>query len=110
MAAKKRSPEALQDLEAESDAAHLGKPASGWRRRLFTIVFESHTGAGRTFDVVVIVAILLSVAAVIADSVDGITQRYGALLNPAEWMFTILFTIEYIARLVSVERPLRYAR
>jgi voltage-gated potassium channel len=61
------------------------------------------------FDVVVIAAILLSVAAVMADSVESIATRHGRALDFLEWMFTILFTIEYIARLLSVERPLRYA-
>jgi voltage-gated potassium channel len=95
---------------AESDAIELGKPAAGWRRRAFSIVFESDTPAGKRFDVVLIVAILLSVAAVLADSVDSIALRHGALLNGLEWVFTILFTVEYFTRLLCVERPLRYAR
>ena len=100
---------AARDLNAESDTAHFGKPASGWRRRLFEIVFESDTRAGRAFDTVVIVAILLSVAAVIADSIEAVRTRNGPLLDAVEWIFTILFTLEYTARLLCVERPLRYA-
>jgi voltage-gated potassium channel len=87
----------------------FGKPAGGWRLQLFKVVFESDTRAGKIFDVVVIAAILLSVVAVMADSVESVATRYGALLDVLEWMFTILFTIEYVARLLSVERPLRYA-
>jgi voltage-gated potassium channel len=94
----------------ESDAYLLGKPASGWRRRVFNVVFESDTRAGKAFDVALIIVILLSVAAVLADSVDGIAQRYGRLLNVLEWIFTLLFTTEYIARISSVERPMRYVR
>lgn len=94
----------------ESDAIELGKPAAGWRRRVFTIVFESDTPAGKLFDVVLIIAILLSVAAVLADSVESISVRHGKVLNALEWVFTILFTIEYITRLSCVERPMRYAR
>jgi voltage-gated potassium channel len=93
----------------ESDAYLLGKPAAGWRRSVFNVVFESDTRAGRIFDVILIAAILLSVAAVLADSVAGIALRHGAMLNALEWIFTILFTLEYIARLSCVERPLRYA-
>jgi voltage-gated potassium channel len=77
---------------------------------LFRIVFESDTHAGRIFDIVVVAAILLSVLAVIADSIDSIAARRGSLLNTVEWLFTILFTIEYLARIACVERPLRYAR
>src|ERR1700716_3736401 len=87
----------------------FGKPAGGWRLQLFKVVFESDTRAGKIFDVVVIAAILLSVVAVMTDSVESVATRYGALLDVLEWMFTILFTIEYVARLLSVERPLRYA-
>lgn len=100
---------AARDSVVVREAIIFGKPARGWRRALFRVVFESDTHAGKIFDVVVISAILLSVAAVMADSVESVAMRYGVLLNAAEWMFTVLFTIEYIARLVSTERPLRYA-
>jgi voltage-gated potassium channel len=103
-------PQTARAREPGPEAITFGRPAGGWRLRLFRVVFESDTHAGRIFDIVVIAAIVLSVAAVMADSVDSVRTRYGALLNAAEWMFTVLFTIEYIARLLSVERPLRYAR
>jgi voltage-gated potassium channel len=96
--------------DLESEAYLLGKPAGGWRRRVFNVVFESNTPAGRIFDCVLIAAIVLSVAAVLADSVEGIAQRYGSALTALEWIFTILFTLEYLARLSCVERPLLYAR
>jgi voltage-gated potassium channel len=99
---------AAQDLTATERIAY-GEPASGWRRELFKVVFESDTAAGRIFDVIVIGAILLSVAAVMVDSVESVRARHGRLLDLAEWTFTILFTIEYVARLISIKRPLRYA-
>jgi voltage-gated potassium channel len=92
-----------------ADAHEFGKPDRGWRRALYRIVFESDTRIGQLFDVVVIAAILLSVAVVIADSMISPAARYGPMLTAAEWMFTALFTIEYLARLVSVQQPLRYA-
>lgn len=87
----------------------FGKPPSGWRRRLYRVVFESDTPAGQMFDIVVIVAILLSIAVVIADSMQGVVARHGQALTAAEWFFTVLFTAEYIARLACVQRPWRYA-
>jgi len=90
------------------DASQLGKPRSGWRRQLFTIVFESDTPSGKLFDVILIAAILASVTAVLADSVESVARRHGSMLNGLEWVFTILFTVEYLARLSCVERPLRY--
>lgn len=98
------------DALLTAEAAHFGKPATGWRRRLHEIVFESDNRAGKVFDVILIVAILLSVAAVLADSVGSIANRHQRLLNTLEWVFTALFTLEYLARLLCVERPLRYAQ
>lgn len=87
----------------------FGKPAGGWRRRLYTVIFESDTRAGLLFDQVLIVAILASVAVVLADSVQSIHARHQAAFHAIEWAFTILFTIEYAARLACVKQPLRYA-
>jgi len=81
---------------------------SDWRQKIYEIVFEAETPAGRIFDITVISLILLSVLAVFLESVRGIREVYGVELYAAEWAFTILFTIEYILRLVSVRRPLRY--
>jgi voltage-gated potassium channel len=89
--------------------AELGKPTEPWRRRLHEIIFESETPEGRLFDKVIIVAILVSVAVVILDSVPSVHQRHRTVFNVVEWFFTILFTIEYLARLVSVKRQLKYA-
>ncbi|MEW6703919.1 MAG: ion transporter [Pseudomonadota bacterium] len=94
---------------AESDSLRFGKPPQGWRRALHRVVFESDTHAGRIFDIVVIAAIVLSVAVVIVDSVEGLLREHRPALDAAEWLFTVLFTVEYLARLVSVQRPLRYA-
>jgi voltage-gated potassium channel len=82
----------------------------GWRRRLYTVIFEADTRAGRTFDLALIGFILASVAVVIADSIADVRARHGALLHALEWFFTIAFTVEYVARLACVRHPLRYAR
>lgn len=84
-------------------------PEANWRRRLHETIFEAETFAGRLFDVILIGAIILSVIVVILDSVNSYKQRLGSFLYAAEWFFTVLFTIEYILRLVSVRRPWRYA-
>jgi voltage-gated potassium channel len=87
---------------------HLGKPQRGWRLWLYTVIFEADTPAGRAFDVALIGAIVLSVAVVIADSVESIHRAQGGLLTAMEWAFTALFTLEYLARLVCVRHPWRY--
>lgn len=80
------------------------------RQRLYSIIFEHDTRAGRAFDIALIIAILLSVTVVMLDSVAGISARYGRVLKAIEWAFTILFTVEYLLRLYSARRPARYAR
>ena len=81
----------------------------GWRLRVYTIIFEADTRAGRWFDQALIVLIVLSVAVVTADSVPAIRARLHHPLELAEWFFTAVFTVEYLARLATVRHPLRYA-
>jgi voltage-gated potassium channel len=80
-----------------------------WRDKLHEIIFESDTREGKLFDIVLIVCIVASVAAVILDSVDSVTRKYGHALYVAEWFFTIIFSIEYILRLLCAKRAAKYA-
>ena len=79
-----------------------------WRNTRHEIIFEADTKAGKTFDIVLIVSIFLSIIAVMLDSVEWFNSRYASPIHIAEWCFTILFTIEYILRFISVRQPLRY--
>jgi voltage-gated potassium channel len=83
---------------------------SPWREKLRIIIFEADTPAGKAFDVSLLVAILLSVLAVLLDSVSAFRSQHGQLLDKAEWIFTLLFTAEYALRLICSPRPLHYAR
>ena len=92
-----------------SSSEPYGKPLSGWRERAYTIVFESDTRYGRLFDLWLFIAITISVAVVMLDSVAAVAQRYGAVFDAFEWGFTLLFTAEYLLRLACVRQPMRYA-
>ena len=81
---------------------------AGWRNRLHEIIFEADTRAGKAFDVGLLIAIVASVIAVILESVSSIRTQFGAELRAMEWFFTLLFTAEYVVRLIAVRRPLRY--
>ena len=85
-------------------------PDRDFRRRLFIIIFQSDTPAGWWFDVTLIVLIVASVITVILESVASIRQKYVETLHVIEWLFTILFTVEYLLRLYCVPRPAHYAR
>ncbi|MFQ5466446.1 MAG: ion transporter [Thermodesulfobacteriota bacterium] len=82
---------------------------SSWRFRLHEVIFEADTPAGKAFNIVLLSSIVLSVVAVMLDSVSWVREGYGAELHYAEWFFTILFTVEYLLRLVCVGRPVKYA-
>ncbi|WP_051971704.1 ion transporter [Massilia sp. 9096] len=86
-----------------------GKPPPGLRRRMYDVIFEADTPAGRRFDILLVGAILLSILVVVLDSVPELERAWGPVLNGLEWGFTLLFTVEYAARLLCVRRPWRYA-
>jgi voltage-gated potassium channel len=83
--------------------------ASRWRERLHQIIFEADTRGGKLFDVALLMAILASVVAVSLETVDTFEREYAHTLRVIDVVITILFTVEYILRLISVDRPLRYA-
>lgn len=84
------------------------RPDSGWRRKLYTVIFDADTFAGKLFDVVLIAAISISVIVVMFDSMVEIRSEHGDLLRFAEWFFTILFSLEYLVRIICVKSPRKY--
>lgn len=81
-----------------------------WRLKVHEIIFEADTRAGKVFDVALFTAIFLSVILVLLDSMTELHLQYGFELYLAEWIITTLFTVEYILRLISIGKPLIYAR
>ncbi len=91
-------------------AERFGVPVDGLRRRVYIVIFEADTVAGRRFDLLLLWAIVISVCIVVLDSVEPIRMRFGEVFSIAEWLFTLLFSVEYLARLWCVRRPMAYAR
>ncbi|HZW58726.1 MAG TPA: ion transporter [Woeseiaceae bacterium] len=79
------------------------------RQRVFVLIFQSNTPAGKVFDLVLILAIAISIVTIMLESVASIGTRYGFFLRGFEWMFTLLFTVEYLVRLWCVRRARVYA-
>ncbi len=84
------------------------KQLSGFRLKLYEIIFEANTFAGKLFDIVLIIAIALSVLIVSLDSVKSLSEKYSVYFFYAEWILTVLFTIEYLLRIYSIGKPSKY--
>jgi voltage-gated potassium channel len=80
-----------------------------WRARLHQVVLENDTPAGRAFDLALIALVLASVAIVSLETTRGLAPGTYRMLRMAEWALTIVFSVEYVLRLVAVRRPLAYA-
>lgn len=85
-----------------------GAALSPWRESLNEVIFGSETPMGRAFDIGLSISIVLSVIVIMLDSVEAIQSRYGQAIYIIEWLFTLLFTLEYGLRLISVRRPWLY--
>lgn len=80
-----------------------------WRDKIHEIIFEADTPLARLFDITVLIAIILSVIMVMLESVKSLDQKYDNYFYVIEWVFTIIFTIEYALRLYAVKKPWKYA-
>jgi voltage-gated potassium channel len=79
-----------------------------WKDKLHEIIYEADTPAGKLFDVILLIVILLSVVLVMLESIGSIESKYANILDISEWLITILFSVEYIARIISVKSPKSY--
>lgn len=86
----------------------MNSPKKNLKAKLHDIIYEADTPAGKLFDVVLLILILASVVLVMLESVDSFAEKYSLFLNISEWIITILFTIEYFARIISIKQPKKY--
>jgi voltage-gated potassium channel len=84
------------------------KEQTDWQLKLYEIIFEAETPSGKWFDVILLWTIVLSVIVVFLESIADLKLKFGNLFLILEWMFTILFTIEYVLRILCVNKPFRY--
>ncbi len=81
--------------------------SKNWKASMHEVIFESNTTAGKVFDICLLISILASIAIVMLDSIPSL-QAYEKTFFILEWAFTILFTIEYLLRLICIKKPWRY--
>jgi len=79
-----------------------------WKEKLHEVIYEADTPAGRSFDLIILTMILASIILVMLESVSFINEKHAALFNILEWVITIVFTIEYILRIVTINKPQKY--
>lgn len=79
-----------------------------WKHKLHEIIYEADTPKGKFFDVILLITIIASIILVMLESVQSFDEKHHAFLNAAEWVITILFSLEYIARIVTVKKPFKY--
>jgi voltage-gated potassium channel len=79
-----------------------------WRTKLHETIYEANTTAGKAFDIALLVCIIGSIIVVTLDSVEDYHRKFGETFYILEWIFTVLFTIEYILRIISIKNPLKY--
>lgn len=79
-----------------------------WQKKMHEIIFEADTAGGKLFDVTLLVVIILSVIIVMLESVPIYSERYQSIFTVIEWVFTILFSLEYVLRIISLKKPLSY--
>ncbi|UXH79367.1 ion transporter [Roseateles amylovorans] len=103
-------PKPIEPRDRRPEAERLGRPLSGWRLKVYTVIFEADTRAGRSFDLALIGLVLFSIAVVMLESVASFRARHGTWLTVSEYLLTAVFSIEYLLRLACVRHPWRYAR
>ena len=79
-----------------------------WQVKMHEVIYEADTFSGKLFDIVLLILILFSIIVVMLESVPDYRTHYESLFNKLEWGFTILFSIEYLARIISINKPLKY--
>jgi len=79
-----------------------------WKNKLHEILYEADTPNGKVFNIALFIVIIASIVFVMLESIQSIDSQYHDFLNAAEWVITILFTLEYIARVITVKKPLKY--
>jgi len=81
---------------------------SHWKNKLHEIIYEADTKQGKWFDIVLIITILISIILVMLESVESFDAKYHRFLNISEWIITILFSLEYITRIITIKKPSSY--
>jgi voltage-gated potassium channel len=84
------------------------KIRKNWRHTLHETLYEADTPKGKIFNIVLFIVIIASIIFVMLESIGSVDAKYHDFLNTAEWIITILFSLEYIARVITVKKPLKY--
>ena len=84
------------------------RPKHTWRTKLHEVIYEADTNEGKAFDVVLLLLIFVSIILVMLESVSHLNEEYGSWFIIGEWIITVFFSIEYVLRIISIKRPVKY--
>lgn len=84
------------------------KKSYSWKEKFHEIIYEADTPEGKLFDIILLITILASIGLVMLESIESYDKKYHNFLNISEWIITVLFSIEYILRVITVKKPLKY--
>ena len=84
------------------------KIKKSWKHKIHEVIYGTHTPAGKLFDILLLIVILYSIVVIMLESIPWFDKKYHRFLNISEWIVTILFSIEYILRIISINRPKKY--
>lgn len=96
-------------MSSNPDKLESNKEWPQWRIKLHDVIFETDTSAGKWFDIILLLFILGSIVVVMLETVEGFDHKYHKEIVTIEWLFTAVFSVEYIIRLISVKKPIKYA-
>lgn len=94
--------------QSPASVAYSERPLTPWRAKLHDVIIGDAPGAGHVFEKILLSVIVLSLLVVMIDSVESLSSSWDLSLKWAEWLFTGIFTVEYVLRLLSVRHPWRY--
>lgn len=86
----------------------MKEETKNWKEKLHEVIYGTDTPAGKLFDIILLVVILVSILLVMLESIESFDTKYHNFIDTSEWIITFLFTIEYFARVICIKKPSKY--
>jgi voltage-gated potassium channel len=91
-------------INTNTDKTHL----SPLKRKIYEVIFEAETKAGKAFDIGLMGLIVVAVLVTMLETLPKIQASYYLYFYYIELFITFVFTIEYILRIWCLAKPKKY--